>query len=276
MNHKKNVLTIAGSDSSGGAGIQADLKTFEALNLYGASVITSITAQNTCGVQEVYDLPDWIVSSQLESVLSDIAFSAIKIGMLKTKDYIHIVANRLAALKIPIVLDPVMMSSSGRRLLDQEATSCMIDFLFPLTTLITPNIPEAAILLKKDEKWVMSHLRETATQLLTDYPLNAVLLKGGHLDSNNCIDTLAVKDYSFEKVTKVKIKQLSYPRLSSINTHGTGCTLASAISAYLAQGNPLECSIEMAGQFLQQALKTANLQSVGKGTGPLNHHGAVI
>tara|TARA_R110001592_G_C13161810_1_gene748995 strand:- start:1501 stop:2367 length:867 start_codon:yes stop_codon:yes gene_type:complete len=278
MNHKKNVLTIAGSDSSGGAGIQADIKTFEALNIYSASIITSVTAQNTQGVQQVFDLPDDIVSSQLNSVLSDINFSAVKIGMLKRQSYIEIVARKLQEHSpIIIVLDPVMISSSGHRLLDEDALLSLIKNIFPLASLITPNIPEAATLLGKNTEWIEANLKEACNQLIEKFSLTAVLLKGGHLTGNNCEDTLASVTQKNDNSTlkssnSIQYHTYKYPKSLTNNTHGTGCTLASAITAFLAQDFPLETAVQYAGEFLQIALSTANLQNVGNGFGPLNHH----
>lgn len=270
MIHKKNVLTIAGSDSSGGAGIQADLKTFEALGVYGASVITSITAQNTLGVQSIYDLPVHIVESQLTSVLSDIEFSAIKLGMLKTAEQIIAIANVLADYAAEfIVLDTVMISSSGYRLQEESASKQMIHSLFPLSDLITPNIPEAAALINKSESWVSKHLGETCSLLMTRYPLKAVLLKGGHAQENICTDTLAIRQPGSAELL---FKTYSHPKIPTKNTHGTGCTLASAIAAYIAQDNDLITAIELAGSYLQTALKSSDQLRVGTGFGPLNHH----
>jgi hydroxymethylpyrimidine/phosphomethylpyrimidine kinase len=271
MNHKKNVLTIAGSDSSGGAGIQADLKTFEALNTYGASVITSITAQNTLGVQAVYDLPADFVAQQLDSVFSDIEFSAIKIGMLKNQSLINTIADKLKQNKTElIILDPVMVSTSGHSLLDKDAMLSLTSQLFPLAHLITPNIPEAAALLDTEQHWVEENLQQACTMLIETYSLKAVLLKGGHLSGDYCLDTLASRsnkgsiEYSTYKHTKIKTQ----------NTHGTGCSLSSAIAAFMARGESLEKAVSSASKFLQAALRTSDLQNVGTGNGPVNHHSA--
>tara|TARA_R110001592_G_scaffold248308_1_gene510608 strand:+ start:83852 stop:84700 length:849 start_codon:yes stop_codon:yes gene_type:complete len=277
MNHKKNVLTIAGSDSSGGAGIQADIKTFEALNTYSATVITSVTAQNTLGVQHVFDLPDDIIAHQLDSVFSDITFSAVKIGMLKKQSYIEIVAKKLRAYAPLItVLDPVMVSSSGHRLLDENAVLSMTQELFPLVTIVTPNIPEAAALLNKQPAWIEANLKEACKALIETFSLNAVLLKGGHLKGSTCEDTLALitQNNHANSSSAKKIKYITYPyqKIVSSNTHGTGCTLASAIAAYMVQNITLEVAVKNAGTFLQSTLNAAHLQKVGSGTGPLNHH----
>lgn len=272
MNHKKNVLTIAGSDSSGGAGIQADIKTFEALNVYSASVITSITAQNTRSVQSVFDLPSHLISKQLDAVCSDTDFSAIKIGMLKCIEYIELVSQKLSEYTLTnIVLDPVMVSTSGHILLDEQAKATLCSTLFPLTTLITPNIPEAASLLNTSSEWVEQNTQEAAQKLFEAFDLNAVLLKGGHMESPRCIDTLAFKPTHKDSL---QIHTFTYPKIDTLNTHGTGCTLSSAITAHLAQGLSLSASIEKAGVFVHKALKYAYLQHVGAGHGPLNHRSA--
>jgi hydroxymethylpyrimidine/phosphomethylpyrimidine kinase len=273
MNHKKNVLTIAGSDSSGGAGIQADIKTFEALNVYSASVISAITAQNTLGVSSVYELPAAVFSSQLDCVLSDIDFSAVKIGMLKSAEQVHIVTEYLKKHPVKnIVLDTVMISSSGHRLQDESATSAMIDALFPISTLITPNIPEAASLLKKDTSWVSLHTVEACELLMHNFSLNAVLLKGGHAEEYFCTDVLAFR--TADEAGNIKIESFRYKRQPVQDTHGTGCTLSAAIAACLAQEMNLIDAIRASGKFLQTALKNAHWQRTGKGIGPLNHRAA--
>lgn len=281
MTHKKNVLTIAGSDSSGGAGIQADLKTFEALNTYGASVITSITAQNTLGVQDVYDLPTEIISKQLDSVFSDIKFSAIKIGMLKNQSFIKIIAKKLSNVSPHIIiLDPVMVSTSGHNLLDADAITTLTDLLFPLANLITPNIPEAAALLGTDKAWIEENLKEACYKLVETYSLKAVLLKGGHLSGDTCLDTLVWTTDNHDQQAKYKNTEslqcttFEYAKIDTKNTHGTGCTLSSAIAAFMAQGEKLEKAVMHAGEFLQAALRTSDLQNVGSGNGPVNHHSA--
>lgn len=272
MNHKRNVLTIAGSDSSGGAGIQADIKTFEALNVYSASVVSAVTSQNTLGVQSVYELPTSVLESQLKAVLADIQFSAIKIGMLKSKEHIEIVARLLKSYMPPnIVVDPVMISSSGFRLQDEAATQILIDELFPLTRLITPNIPEAAYLLKREPDWVSHHAVEACELLIENFSLNAVLLKGGHTEKSYCLDMLACKN---SDNPELEFTSYRYQKQEKTNTHGTGCTLASAIAACLAKGYELNSAVDTAGRFLQLALKNADYQMVGKGIGPLNHHDA--
>lgn len=269
MNHKKNVLTIAGSDSSGGAGIQADIKTLEALNVYSASVITSITAQNTIGVQAVYDLPEDVVEQQLISVLSDIDFDAIKIGMLKKSAYVLAISEQLQKYTTPfIIFDPVMISSSGRTLIDDDAISEIISRLFPLIDLLTPNIPEAATLLNKETSWVAENQAESSKLLLDTFSLKAVLLKGGHSIGEYCEDILAQK--SFNK--SIKVDRFKYKKIMTPHSHGTGCTLSSAIAAFYTRNLSVLEATKLAGQYLQQTLLSAHMQKVGKGTGPLNHH----
>jgi hydroxymethylpyrimidine/phosphomethylpyrimidine kinase len=270
MNHKKNVLTVAGSDSSGGAGIQADIKTFEALNVYGASVISAITSQNTLGVHDLFVLPDNVFGSQLEAVFSDIQFAAVKTGMLSSPQQILILTNILKErAQENIVVDPVMLSSSGYRLQEKAATDMMCKLLFPLSKLVTPNIPEAASLLEREVDWVKRHPVRACHDLIAAFDLNAVLLKGGHSGQTECTDNLVFKDKSAN--SHLKETSFTYQKQARRHTHGTGCTLASAIAAYLAQGADLTGAVDKAGQFLQTALNYSNTQDVGKGTGPLNH-----
>ncbi len=273
MNHKKNVLTIAGSDPSGGAGLQADLKTFEAFHVYGASVVSAITVQNTQGVSSVFDLPAELVDAQLASVLSDIRFSAIKTGMLKTSEQIQCIAGQLRLLKdLRLVIDPVLISSSGFRLQDQDATDVMISELFPLSTLITPNLPEAACLLNRDLSWVSAFPEESCRLLIERYTLNAVLLKGGHSENNYCEDILAI--HADSTLEPIQIQAFKHAKQHTQHTHGTGCTLASAIAACLAKEMDLINAVALSVDYLQHAIKRSNEQAVGKGNGPLNHQAA--
>ncbi|MFV1872288.1 MAG: bifunctional hydroxymethylpyrimidine kinase/phosphomethylpyrimidine kinase [Oleiphilus sp.] len=270
MNHKKNVLTVAGSDSSGGAGIQADLKTLEALNVYGASVISSITAQNTLGVQAIFDLPTDIFAAQLESVFSDIHFSAVKIGMLKLVPYIELTAESLRRYKPDfVVMDPVMVSSSGKRLMDESALTVAQETLFPYIHLLTPNIPEAATLLSCSTSWVSNNRKQACEKLMQTLDLQSVLLKGGHADSDICVDTLA-----FKEAGTLSFSAFSRSKINSPNTHGTGCTLSSAIAGYIALGFPLEQAVKLAGEFTHKSILLNDQLQVGQGCGPLNHRGA--
>jgi len=251
-------LTIAGSDSSGGAGIQADLKTFAVLGVYGASVITAITAQNTRGVRAVYDLPAHVVTQQLDAVLDDLPIAAVKIGMLATESIILAVSEGLLAHRVgTVVLDPIMLSSSGAALLPDDAVNSMIAMLFPQTTLLTPNLPETARLLHLDE---INDIPSAGMALL-DLGMNAVLIKGGHGASEDCvIDTLVTRD---------GVKQFLHPRILTPYTHGTGCALSSAIAAGLAQGLVLENAVDKAITWLNGAL--ANAWPLGDGVGPVHH-----
>jgi len=252
-------LTIAGSDSGGGAGIQADLKTFAALGVYGASVITAVTAQNTCGVRAVHDVPLQVIAAQLDAVLEDIPFGAVKIGMLSSADIVSVVAGRLRAHETPmVVLDPVMVAKSGDALLRDDAVQALIDNLLPLATIITPNLPEAARLLGRDR---IEHTEEAAGELLSLGPA-AVLLKGGHGGGDEIEDLLLVRGEDAPQ-------RFRHPRVITRNTHGTGCSLSSAVAAGLASGLPLPAAVEAAIDWLQGAITHA--WPLGGGHGPVHH-----
>ncbi|HEY8264699.1 MAG TPA: bifunctional hydroxymethylpyrimidine kinase/phosphomethylpyrimidine kinase [Methyloceanibacter sp.] len=255
-------LTIAGSDSSGGAGIQADLKTFSALGVYGASVITALTAQNTQRVDEIMVVPPEFVLAQLRSAMSDLAVNAIKIGMLGTAGVIDAVVEGLSEFPgVPVVLDPVMVATSGDPLLDEDAVDSLVTKLIPLATLITPNLKEAALLLDEPEdrreKWM-----EGRAQRLLDLGPRAVLLKGGDSDGETALDILVDGD---------GIQRLDAPRAATKNTHGTGCTLSSAIAAELAKGEPLDKAVKDAKVYVTAAIMAADELQVGKGRGPVHH-----
>ncbi len=255
-------MTIAGSDSSGGAGIQADLKTFSAIGIYGASAITALTAQNTTGVAAIHAVPPEFVSAQIEAVTSDIAVDAIKIGMLANAGIIAAVAaslTRLAA--IPVILDPVMVATSGARLIDETAIAGLRDSLIPLADLITPNLDEAALLCGKDPATSTDAMVAQAARLMSS-GARAVLIKGGHGANDHAIDILLTPDGS---------QEFSLPRIVTANTHGTGCTLSAAIAAYLAGGDDLATAIAKAKQFVWNGLHSARNQKLGKGGGPLDH-----
>ena len=259
----KRVLTIAGSDSGGGAGIQADLKTISALGCYGTSVITAVTAQNTMGVSAVHPLPTENIVAQLDAVLSDIGTDAVKIGMLHSACAIEAIAERLAVCRCPnVVLDPVMISSSGNHLLHEEAVSVLKTSLFPLADVVTPNPLEAAVLLGRTISSV-TQMTDGCKELKA-LGCGAVLIKGGHLDGNECIDAL-LADGTSECIL------FSSPRIDTMNSHGTGCTLSSAIASLLALGKPLELAIEMAKDYLGQALRAGIDITIGKGAGPVHH-----
>jgi hydroxymethylpyrimidine/phosphomethylpyrimidine kinase len=262
-----NVLTIAGSDSGGGAGIQADLKTFSALGTYGASVITALTAQNTRAVTAIHDLPPEFVAAQLDAVFDDIAFAATKIGMLSRPEIIEVVANGLRRHGAAhVVLDPVMVAKSGDRLLREEAVSALKELLLPLATVITPNLPEAAVLLGMEAPpWDEAGMIDAAARLRELGP-KAVLLKGGHLENEDSIDVLDDGDQPLTLVA---------PRIATENTHGTGCTLSAAIAALLARGLPLREAVREAKAYLTDAIRAADRLTVGCGHGPVHHFHAL-
>lgn len=255
-----SVLTIAGSDSSGGAGIQADLKTITALGLYGSSVITNLTAQNTTGIYVTEPVSRNLLAAQLDAVLSDIPPQAVKIGMVGTSSAIEIIAEKLLNYpQVPVVTDPVMISTSGRRLLDENAIHSLTDRLFPIS-LITPNIPEAEELLstKRQEIHTTKDMEEAACQISQKF-CTSVLLKGGHL-AEGADDVL----YHHGFITWFPGTHINNP-----NTHGTGCTLSSAIACGLAKGMNFEESILTAKKYLTGALNAG--LNIGKGNGPLWH-----
>ncbi len=255
-------LTIAGSDSGGGAGIQADLKAFSALGVFGCSVIASLTAQNTLGVQGVFPIPPDFVQAQITSVLSDIPVGAVKTGMLATADIIGAVAESLRAYPgIPLVVDPVMVATSGDRLLAEDAITVLIRDLLPLASLITPNLYEAAVLLGGEPAKSLDEM-ETQGKALLNLGAKAVLMKGGHAAEADATDLL---------VTPGHVEALRTPRLATVNTHGTGCTLASAIAAGVAKGLPLDEAVRAAKQYLYQALVHSEKLHIGQGAGPVHH-----
>lgn len=259
-------LTIAGSDSSGGAGIQADLKTFSAFGAYGASVITALTAQNTKGVQSTHVPPAQFVGLQLESVQSDLDVKAIKTGMLANAEIIFCIADALAkAARVPLVVDPVMVATSGHRLLEGKAEVALKDHLFPLADLITPNLDEAAVLLHADRARSQADMLAQA-HALQSMRAGAVLLKGGHLGGQH--DAQAADDLL---VAGDDIKWFSAPWVNTPHTHGTGCTLAAAITAGLALGQPLAEAIGAAKRYVTAALTAGRTLNVGRGHGPVDH-----
>jgi len=255
-------LTIAGSDSSGGAGIQADLKTFSALGVYGASAITALTAQNTRGVEAVHVVPPDFVLAQIGAVARDLKVGAIKIGMLATSAVIEAVAEGLKDFAgVPVVLDPVMVAASGDVLLDEEAVETLRSVLLPLATLITPNLPEAAKLLGAAEARDEREMGEQARKLRA-IGANAVLIKGGHAEGPQAVDLYVDGDGEM---------RLEAPRVATTNTHGTGCTLSSAIAAELAKGASLREAVVAAKAYVTAAIATADDLAIGKGRGPVHH-----
>jgi hydroxymethylpyrimidine/phosphomethylpyrimidine kinase len=253
-------LTIAGSDSGGGAGIQADLKTFAALGVYGASVITALTAQNTRGVAAIHDVPAEFVAAQIDAVLGDFAVGAVKIGMLGRAEVVAAVAAGLARWQARnLVLDPVLVASSGERLLAPDAIAALKRDLIPRARLVTPNIPEAAALLGVEPASDEAQMQSQAERLLA-LGAKAVLLKGGHGGGTESVDLL---------VDEKSVTRLTAPRIATRNTHGTGCTLASAIAAGLAQKMSLRDAVARARAYVREAIATA--PGYGTGHGPLNH-----
>jgi hydroxymethylpyrimidine/phosphomethylpyrimidine kinase len=259
-------VTIAGSDSGGGAGIQADLKTFSALGVYGASVITALTAQNTKGVTAVHDVPPDFVTAQIDAVFSDLDVDAVKIGMLSRPETIRAVAAGLERHRQRrVVLDPVMVAASGDPLIADEAVSVLLEVLIPMATIITPNLPEAARLLEEDPVDRPDEIEAQAGRLLSR-GAPAVLLKGGHGSGAQSADYL---------LTPVGGRWLTAPRLATKNTHGTGCTLSSAIAAELARGRHLEAAVVAAKEYLTAAIAAADQLTIGEGRGPVHHFHAI-
>jgi len=259
-------LTIAGSDSGGGAGIQADLKTFSALGVYGASVITALTAQNTRGVSGIHAVPAAFVTAQCDAVFSDLAVAAVKIGMVAEPS---VIAAIVAALKrwrpAHVVFDPVMVATSGDRLVTPEAVEVLRRDLIPQAHLITPNMPEAAVLL--DEPVATSEADIAAQgQRLLGLGCPAVLIKGGHAAGVESVDWL---------VRGEGVVRLAAPRIATPNTHGTGCTLSSAIAARLAQGDDMERAVRAAKDYISAALEASDRLHVGHGHGPVHHFHAL-
>lgn len=259
----KRVLTIAGSDSGGGAGIQADIKTISALGCYASSAITAVTAQNTLGVAAVEPLSPDMIEKQIRAVLDDIGADAVKVGMLATAEIVELVASLLKEYDPPfIVVDPVLVATSGDVLTEGSATEAIVTQLMPLATVVTPNIPEAERLTgltvesTMDYRPVWSNLREQGAR--------ALLLKGGHLANNELTDTLFT--------TKEQLPHVyTHERIDTKNTHGTGCTLSSAIACYLALGHPLSRAVGHATDFIHEAIAAGQDLHIGEGHGPVDH-----
>lgn len=255
-------VTIAGSDSGGGAGIQADLKTFSALGVYGASVITALTAQNTLGVTGIHDVPADFIAAQIDAVFSDLAVNAVKIGMLSRPEAIGAVAAGLERHRIDtVVLDPVMVAASGDRLLVPEAVESLRTQLLPRALLITPNLPEAAVLLDEAPATDLVQVRRQAERLRA-LGARAVLIKGGHGEGPDSVDVLLDSE---------GFAEFSAPRVATRNTHGTGCTLSSAIAAGLARGMSLRSAVEAAKAYLTRAIGASDMLTIGRGHGPVHH-----
>jgi hydroxymethylpyrimidine/phosphomethylpyrimidine kinase len=256
------VLSIAGSDSGGGAGIQADLKTFAALGCYGMTAITAITAQNTLGVRSIHAVPTSVLADQIDAVVEDIGVDAVKIGMLHSPETVRTVAGALKRHGLSkVVLDPVMVATSGARLIDDEAIDVLVRELFPLATVVTPNLDEAALLVRRP--LVSEADMEAAARELLERGARAVLVKGGHLAGDTVSDLLLERGG--------EPLWLRAARIATPNTHGTGCTLSSAIASELALGADLRAAVQRARKFIRGALAAGAQVRTGAGSGPLNH-----
>lgn len=263
----KRVLTIAGSDSGGGAGIQADLKTFAARGVFGMSVVTALTAQNTVGVQGVFEIPPEFVGLQIDSIAADLGVDAVKTGMLSSAPIIQAVAAKVREHHLtPLVVDPVMVAKGGDKLLRDDARDALIRHLLPLATLITPNLPEASILCGF-EITNPKEMRRAAEAIRGLGPQN-VLVKGGHLSAESDAIDLLYDGRSFQEFRALRIQ--------TRNDHGTGCTFASAIAAELAKGFPVEDAVKTAKSYLTQVLRASANLSIGHGHGPMNHMALLI
>ncbi|WP_245728794.1 bifunctional hydroxymethylpyrimidine kinase/phosphomethylpyrimidine kinase [Thalassobacillus cyri] len=251
-------LTIAGSDSSGGAGIQADLKTFQELKSYGMSVITSVTAQNTTGVQGVHHLPPVMIKQQLEAIQADMPLHALKTGMIADIRMMKVVAEAIPYFQAPYVMDPVMVATSGDVLMESEARFYLREHLIPLTNLVTPNIPEAEMITEKNIESA-ADMEASAEHIVHGFGAGAALVKGGHR-MGEALDVL----YDGKKMYR-----FTSDRITTKNTHGTGCTYSAAITAYLSQGVPLEEAVRRAKVYITAGIRHGF--SIGKGNGPTNH-----
>ena len=256
------VLSIAGSDSGGGAGVQADLKTFAALGCFGMTAITALTAQNTTGVRSIHAVPLQILADQIDAVVEDIGADAVKIGMLHSAPTVRAVAEAIDRHGLrQVVLDPVMVATSGATLIDPPAVASLVRELFPRTALVTPNLDEAALLV--DRPLHSEPEMEAAARELLAMGANAVLLKGGHLAGEVVSDLLLARG--------ADPLWMRAPRIATANTHGTGCTLSSAIAAHLALGADLPQAVRLAREFVRGALQAGAAVRTGAGSGPLNH-----
>lgn len=258
MDRVRTALTIAGSDSGGGAGIQADLKTFSALGVFGTSALTAITAQNTLGVTAVFELPPELVAAQIDAVLSDIGADAVKTGMIANAEIIRVVAAKIREHGVTaLVVDPVMVATSGDRLLREDAVTALKSDLLPLATVVTPNLPEAAVLVGR-EITTLDDMRDAA-RAIVGLGARSVVVKGGHLDGD-AIDVFFDGNAFAELPSK---------RINTTSTHGTGCTLASAIAALLARGEPLPAAVSAAKAYVTAAIERS--YPLGHGHGPVHH-----
>ncbi|MEA2059122.1 MAG: bifunctional hydroxymethylpyrimidine kinase/phosphomethylpyrimidine kinase [Thermodesulfobacteriota bacterium] len=260
-------LTIAGSDSGGGAGIQADMKTFSALGCFGMSVVTALTAQNTKSVNSIFPVPPEFIGEQMDAVMEDIGVDAVKIGMLHSAEVIALVADKLDQWDCPnIVLDPVMVSKSAHRLLKDDAVEALKTLLIPKADIITPNLPEASVLL--DQKVETLEDMPSAAKTLFHLGCSTILLKGGHLEDREICDVL----YSSNGDS---LLQLPKARVDTPNSHGTGCTLSSAVCAFLARQLPMEAAVKKAEDYIAHALAAGAAYRIGHGHGPVHHFHAL-
>ncbi len=265
--HYVTVLSIAGSDSGGGAGIQADIKTISALGGYAATVVTAVTAQNTMGVRAISVVPADVVEAQVDVVMTDLMPRCVKIGMVGNRETLLRIASRLAAFPaVPVVVDPVMVATSGSRLTDDEAVDALVGHLIPKAALLTPNVPEAERIagyaLDTPER------RDAAARDMLDMGCGAVLIKGGHCPADNVVEDWL---YWLDDEGTMRWRLFSHPWIHTRNIHGTGCTLSSAIATHVAMGLPMADAVEAGIGFLCQALERGADVSIGEGHGPVNH-----
>lgn len=263
MNHPPIVLSIAGSDCSGGAGIQADIKTISALGGYAASAITAITQQNTLGVLDSFALPPKIVHGQIEAVMSDLKPDAIKIGLIPTIEVAKTIIRFLNEYKPPhVVLDPIMISSSGKQLMDEKTITLIARDLLPLVQVFTPNINETEVLIGR-RCTNIKEMKEAAQRILS-WGCSSVLIKGGHLSGQDMSDVLLTSIHH-------KATIFSEKKIETKNTHGTGCTLSSAIATHLAMGKSISIAVKESKSYITEAIEAAKQLHIGEGNGPLNH-----
>lgn len=257
-----SVLTIAGFDGSGGAGIQADIKTISALGCYATSVLTALPVQNTTGVKSIFDIPERVVGDQIDAILEDIFPDAVKIGMVHTSKLVNIITEKLKDFpELPIVFDPVMVATSGHKLIQEETIETIIKKLFPLATVLTPNLDEAAILAKMEIHDVED--MKLAGSKIMKLGCKSVLLKGGHLKSEKLTSLYFSADGAVETYT--------FQKFDTNNTHGSGCTLSSAIASCIARGASLEEAVRQGQNYIHQAILEGKDVAIGKGNGPVNH-----
>ncbi|KUY31539.1 bifunctional hydroxymethylpyrimidine kinase/phosphomethylpyrimidine kinase [Elizabethkingia ursingii] len=257
-----SVLTIAGFDGSGGAGIQADIKSFSALGCFATSVLTALPVQNTQGVRKIYSIPEQAVADQIEAILDDIFPAAIKIGMVHTPQLVDTIVNTLSKYtKIPIVFDPVMVATSGHHLIEEETIAALVQKLFPIADVITPNMDEVSILANMQVRTLDDMY--IAGEKILNMGCKSILLKGGHQETD------MITSLYFDKTGK--IYSFETEKFKTNNTHGSGCTLSSAIAAYIAQGKDLHDAVSMGQKYVFEAIKSGKDIEIGKGNGPLNH-----